>query len=284
MRPPRTLCETFEGELGNRPTAQVGTAPLLPLASVALVFAAFAFAFLKLGTLNVDGFLAVQSLTTTLPDTAWAMLTICGTGLVAFALISPSLLRQPRYFAGALASGILAGLYANVLKRLFALPRPASVLDATQVHVIGQTLHANAFPSGHAITAFTLASLLVFASRNRLRTALWSVPFALLVALSRIAVGAHWPADVALGAAGGWICGAAGIVFVRRWRPWNTVAGVRLFAVISIGVGFSLFRVDLGYPLAIPLQYLAGLLAVVSGTATLVRPRVDRDPIYCSRA
>ena len=248
---------------------------MAPLAVVAVVLIALAVVFLEGGTLNVDGFVAVQSFARAAPDTLWAMLTICGTGLVAFALLSTTLAWQPRWFAAALAAAALAGLYSNGMKRVFALPRPASVLDPSRLHIIGETLHANSFPSGHAVTAFTLAALLVLASRKPRQTALWAVPFAVLIAFSRIAVGAHWPADIAAGAAGGWVCGALGVIIVARWRFWNTMLGVRVMGVIAIGIGVSLFIVDLGYPLAVPLQYVAGVIAIGSGIVAIPRPRLD---------
>lgn len=248
---------------------------MLPVAAVAVVLVVLALVFLDGGTLNRDGFIAVQAFTRAAPDALWAMLTISGTGVVAFALLSPTLAWQPRWFAAALAAAPLAGLYSNGMKRLLAMPRPAAVLDASRLHVIGETLRANSFPSGHAVTAFTLAALLVLASRRPLQTMLWAVPFAVLIAFSRLAVGAHWPADIAAGAAGGWVCGALGVVIVTRWRVWNTAAGVRVMGVVAVGVGVSLFLVDLGYPLALPLQYVAGVIAIASGIFAIARPRPD---------
>ncbi|MEO8938363.1 MAG: phosphatase PAP2 family protein [Burkholderiaceae bacterium] len=247
----------------------------LPLGVVVVVLIGAATLFMTVGTANVETFIAVQRLTRPLPDTFWAMVTICGTGVVTFSLLSPTLRSRPRWYAAGLASAAMAGLYANGLKRLFALPRPASVLDASQLHVIGDTLHANSFPSGHSVTAFTLAAIVVFASRTPLRAAAWAVPLALLVAVSRIAVGAHWPADLAAGAAGGWVCGALGVMVVMRWRVWNTINGLRVMGLVSIGVGISLCIVDLGYPLAIPLQRVAAVVAIVAGGATVLWPRLD---------
>lgn len=248
---------------------------LLPLSVVAFVLAVLATTFMQGGTLNLEAFVAVQHVTVALPDTAWSMITICGTGVIAFALLSPTLAWQPRWYAAGIAAAGLAGLYSNGAKHLFGLPRPASVIDAGHLHVIGETLRANTFPSGHSVTAFTLASILVFASRKPVSTAAWVVPIAALIALSRIAVGAHWPADLAAGAAGGWVCGALGVMIVARWRRWNTPTGVRLMGCVSIGIGVSLCIVDLGYPLAVPLQYLAAVVAVVAGAFVIVRPRVD---------
>ena len=248
---------------------------LLPMAGMAVVLIGLAVLFMQAGTGNREVFVALQGATGVLPDGFWSWVTLCGTGVVAFALVSPTLAWQPRWYAAGLAAAALAGAYSNGAKRLFALPRPASILEPGHLHVIGETLRANAFPSGHSVTAFTLASVLVLASRRPGITAAWAVPGATLIALSRIAVGAHWPADIAAGAAGGWICGALGVAIVMRWRAWNTVTGVRAMALISIGIGVSLFVVDLGYPLAVPLQHLSGMVAIVAGLVALFRPRRD---------
>lgn len=246
-----------------------------PVAIVAVVLFALSAFFLSTTDLNRQTFVAVQGLTIAWPDRAWALVTLCGTGVVAFALLTPTLAWQPRWFAAAIVAAAIAGLYTNVVKRVLALPRPAAVLDPAHIHVIGERLSANSFPSGHSVTSFTLAAILVLASRRPWTTALWAVPLAALVALSRIAVGAHWPADLAAGAAGGWVSGALAVACVVRWRAWNTIAGARVMGVVAIGIGISLFVVDLGYPLALPLQYFAAVLAIGAGVVTLARPRVD---------
>jgi membrane-associated phospholipid phosphatase len=248
---------------------------VVPFVAVALLLLAVTLASMAVPDLNTRWFVATQAWTRALPDPFWSMVTICGTGVVAFAWLSVTLPWRPRCYAAAVPAAALAGLYSNGLKHLYGLPRPPSVLDAAHLHVIGHALHANTFPSGHTVTAFTLASLLMFASRSPLRTALWTVPLAVLVAVSRIAVGAHWPADLAAGALGGWLSGSIGVVLAARWRGWNTPAGVRLLGVIAIGIGGSLFIVDLGYPQALALQRLMGVVAIAGGLWTVARPRID---------
>lgn len=61
------------------------------------------------------------------------------------------------------------------------------------------------FPSGHSFNAFLLATILVFSmyhSRNRFARMFYIVPFcwAILVAVSRVAIGAHSALDVSFGA------------------------------------------------------------------------------------
>lgn len=264
------------GATSVRPSADaLGPVALWPMAGFAVLLVAAAILFMRTGSVNREVFVALQGWTALIPDVAWSWVTLCGTGVVAFALLAPTLAWQPRRYAAGLAAAALAGAYSNGVKHLFALPRPASVIESGHLHVIGETLKANTFPSGHSVTAFALAALLVLGSRVPWSTAAWAVPGAALIGLSRIAVGAHWPADVAAGAAGGWVCGACGVAIVARWRGWNTRRGVQAMAVVSIGVGGSLLVVDLGYPLAAPLQDVAALVAIAAGIATLLRPRPD---------
>lgn len=261
---------------GSTITAASAPIAIVPFVGVASILLIAAVVFMAVPDLNATVFVAVQHVTRALPDPFWSMVTIVGTGVVAFAALSSSLPWQPRWYAAAVPAAALAGLWSNGLKHVYGLPRPPSVLDPSRLHVIGHTLHANTFPSGHSVTAFTLASILIVASRSPLWTAAWTLPLALLIALSRIAVGAHWPADLAAGAVGGWVCGAFGVVLASRWRGWNTVSGVRLLGVVAIGVGISLFFVDLGYPQALALQTAMAIVAIAAGLVTVIRPQVDR--------
>jgi undecaprenyl-diphosphatase len=95
------------------------------------------------------------------------------------------------------------------LKDLFAFPRPLAVLGAQAVTVLGSERIANSFPSGHATFAFLIAAALTPGMHRGAQIALWS--FAGLAALSRIVVGAHFPADVVAGA----LIGALTAIVVR---------------------------------------------------------------------
>ena len=94
----------------------------------------------------------------------------------------------------------LAALVTSVLKELVSRPRPAEVfglfeLEASQM--------GRSFPSGHAAAAFALAGVLSW-RWPRGCWAWWSLAF--LIALSRVALGMHWPSDVVAGALIGWMC------------------------------------------------------------------------------
>ena len=106
----------------------------------------------------------------------------------------------------------LPGLFATIVKRIIGRARPGvgGSLDPTLfIPFEGHAAYAGT-PSGHAATAF--AVLVAFGTLwPRARTVL--LVYALLIALSRVVVSAHYPSDVFAGA----IVGIAGAVLVRRY-------------------------------------------------------------------
>lgn len=94
----------------------------------------------------------------------------------------------------------LAVLVTGLLKWLVGRARPAEALQLFELEAgdIGRS-----FPSGHAAAAFALAGVLSW--RWPKGRWVWR-SLAFLVALSRVALGLHWPSDVAAGALVGWVC------------------------------------------------------------------------------
>ena len=76
--------------------------------------------------------------------------------------------------------------------------RPRPFVECPDIRACGLALDQFSFPSGHVLHATAFSSLLGF----YYPAALWAlVPAALLIALSRVALGLHYPSDVAAGAA-----------------------------------------------------------------------------------
>ena len=97
------------------------------------------------------------------------------------------------------------------IKPWLDFPRPVEVLGAGAVHVLGAPQLWHGFPSGHAAFAFLLLGSLAPGANWPLRVALGL--FALWVAWARMAVGAHFPADVLggalIGLASAWLASRA---------------------------------------------------------------------------
>jgi len=85
------------------------------------------------------------------------------------------------------------------LKATFDFPRPLTVLGTQAVTILGNPDPIHSFPSGHSAFATLMAASLAGGLPMRGKLALSA--FAVLVCVSRIVVGAHFPADVVAGAA-----------------------------------------------------------------------------------
>lgn len=187
-------------------------------------------------------FFAINGAPAVLPGPLLAVPTLLGLGLYATLLLAPTLMRAPRLLAAALVAAPLAGALTHLLKAMLKVPRPLAVLDEASVHVVGWALRGmNALPSGHATTAGTLAAILLLAVAPRHGRAAWIGGVVLLtasIAVARVAVGAHWPTDVLVGAAIGLASGAVGVRVVERRPFWQHFAGraVLALAVLACAV------------------------------------------------
>lgn len=102
------------------------------------------------------------------------------------------------------AVGIGDALGFYVIKAFFARGRPC--VDLPDVRILVGCGDAFSFPSNHAVNSMAVAGAMGYF----FRPLLWAlVPAGLLVCLSRVAVGAHYPSDVFAGAALGLVIGGS---------------------------------------------------------------------------
>ena len=89
------------------------------------------------------------------------------------------------------------GLLLSVLKPLLDYPRPPLALPTDTVHVVGIPEFHHSLPSGHSSFAMLVTASLWPVLNQRWRVA--GAFFVLWVGISRISLGAHFPADVIAG-------------------------------------------------------------------------------------
>lgn len=224
--------------------------PLLPITLASTIY---------FGEIQSTSFIFINSFTQLLPDTLWAWLTFFGNGWGIFAMAFPLLLIAPRLLTAGIFAGVFAAIASFSLKSFFDLPRPAGILLDGSFYRIGEPLLNRAFPSGHTMTAFAIATAIYFSvDGDKRRSLLLIFIFAGLIGLSRNAVGAHWLTDVLAGAGVGMWCGLLGTVLgqhipetqLRPNKIWPRL--IALVGALSIYVHLTQ-TMDL--ELNLPLQY-----------------------------
>ncbi len=231
------------------------------------LLALFGIVLLLISHTNSALFIFLNTHVSGLGDTFWSHVTVLGDTAIALLLVLPLVVRKPLWSMQFLLAAGLATLYAHGMKALFSSLRPPAVLDAEQFHLIGAALQNNSFPSGHTTTIFLLAAWLcmaVLSGGGRLAV----LAVALLVGLSRIACGVHWPIDVLGGIAGGWLCAWAGIVLAQHWPAFSANRYTPKVLLIS-GIALAIWTIG-WYDNAYAGTYLLQIIISVISAALLV--------------
>ena len=237
-----------------QPVMQASKKSLVAVAWLGLLLFALGLALKQHWDLPEPGFLTVNQWGRWAPE-LWASLTQLGDTSVVFALLAPVLCRHPRMYIAWLAAVPVGGLASLLLKRGLDWPRPADVLPLDQLHVVGLVLNGRSFPSGHTITIVAAATMVALhlpvppAWRRPVQAGL----FALVVcmALSRMAVGAHWPSDLIAGAGLGLLAAVASALLLNRMdlRPpsWSVWLAWGLLLITSLALADRVLDLEPGY-------------------------------------
>lgn len=256
-------------------TPAIGIGPALDVVALALALVAVAAATAaRRRGLDVDLFLTVNGWRG-IPDGIWHVLNVAGLGVTALAVLTLAPRSRPALVAALLWLLVVGGGITQAVKRAVPSPRPAAVLDAGSVHLIGETLRLGSMPSGHAMTASAVLFILVLAGGpfwRRPLAAACAAALAAAIAVSRIAAGSHWPADVAAGAVLGWAVACVSIHLARATRTEAFLAapaGQWVLGAAQIGCGAVIAAPDGGVAATLPVQWALGALAFGAGVRTL---------------
>jgi undecaprenyl-diphosphatase len=225
----------------------------------------------------------------------WSGLSVAGLALAAWIYLTAFAEDVPERAAQLLWVVVVGGLTASFIKHHLPSPRPYLALGAEHMNVIGTALSAGSMPSGHSAMAFAMLALAAAEKRRfdeRSAVGGWlasSSGLALVtllafgIALSRLAVGAHWPSDALVGGGLGLVFGSlaphawpvgAMTRLVSRPLGQRLMAAGLLASALSIAATPGLLQatglierkwarnLQSGYPLAAPLQIVLALLAL----------------------
>jgi len=217
---------------------------------------------------NERVFLWLNALGPPTSDLLWANITIHGDTTVALAMCLVLARRRPDLLWAVVPVALLATAWVHVFKPLFDVTRPSGILSPDAFHVIGPAHRYHSFPSGHTTTAFAIAGVVVLGLRLHAASVL-VLTLAVLIAISRIVVGVHWPLDVLGGACGGWLAAAVGISLAAR-IPFGLLPVVQWIITLAFaGCAVALLvGYNTGYPQALWLQRAIGALVLIAFALT----------------
>jgi membrane-associated phospholipid phosphatase len=196
-------------------------------------------------------FLAINQACASVPAVAWAAISLGGNAWGVLALTSPLLVFAPRLMWAWLCAAPVGVLFARIGKEWLFSPRPAGLIEHAQIRIVGEPMELASMPSGHTLTAFAVVGSIYFAiDGERRRRFVWLWLLAALVGLSRIALGAHWPGDVAVGAClGMWAAAIGHLLWARLGPDFFSPLGWRMRALAA------LLALTLYHMLEAPLDY-----------------------------
>ncbi|HFK5568731.1 phosphoesterase [Elizabethkingia meningoseptica] len=167
-------------------------------------------------------------------------LTQFGDALVFLSFLTILIVYAPKVFGALISGSLISALFCNSLKNLLAVPRPAAVLDNNSFVIIGKTLAGhNSLPSGHAITIFTIITVLLFSFMPKKLNykVIWVsilLTTGLFLAFTRVGVGAHYPLDVVAGSIVGYLSGILGIFINQKYKTWVWINDKRFYPVFIL--------------------------------------------------
>jgi membrane-associated phospholipid phosphatase len=222
------------------------------------VLSVIAVTLLQKGAFSVEGYIEIQkdlffSLNSRLSEfpSLQFNLTQLGNPLVILPLLTVFFVYAPKFWGALFSTTIISAIISFLLKELFDVPRPAEIFNNEFFVIIGRVHNGfSSLPSGHSITIFTVITLLLFAfmPKEFKFKILWTVfilMIGIFIAFSRVGVGAHFPLDVVIGGAIGYICALTGIILNNKVSWWDWIKNKKYYAIIIFFLiiwGFGLIK------------------------------------------
>lgn len=213
---------------------------------ISLLIAIVLFLYNK-DSLNTDKYIQIQKDSFFLinynlgqfPDIIYNI-TQLGDASIILSFLSIFILYAPKIWESLISASLASLIFSTVLKNIFQVPRPAVVLDNNCFVIIGKTAVGYAsLPSGHSITVFTTFTVLLFAFMPeklsyKILWALFIIITGLIIAFTRVGVGAHYPLDVIIGSIIGYISGLIGIFVSRKYKFWAWVNNRKYYPIFIL--------------------------------------------------
>ncbi|UIR54790.1 phosphatase PAP2 family protein [Sphingobacterium sp. SRCM116780] len=201
----------------------------------------------KQDSLHVDKYIQIQkdcfyflnSKLSQFPNTIFN-LTQLGDEIIILSFLSAFILYVPKIWESLISASLVSCIFSFLLKKTFAVPRPAAVFDHTSFVIIGKTLTGhNSLPSGHSITVFTVLTVLLFAfipkkMNYKILWFIFMISIGLIIGFTRVGIGAHYPLDVIIGGIIGYISGLLGIFINEKYKIWTWINNKNYYLIFML--------------------------------------------------
>lgn len=215
-----------------------------------------------------------------LPSQAlWMTITNLGDVLFISCVLFIFLHKRPHLLTNALLGGVLLHYSVKYSKLFFSVLRPEHNPELPSLIKLGTTISLDnyAMPSGHTASAFMAAIFIAraYSLSGFKLVGIWC--YAILVGVSRIAVGAHWPADIFAGAALGMMLG---LIFTHPGFAIKHRSLIYINTVLCIPlIELSVYRAR---NIHNPLSLLNESVIVIAGLTALAFLCIEIKKIFCS--
>jgi membrane-associated phospholipid phosphatase len=160
---------------------------------------------------------------------------------VAAAFVAGGLLLKDKKAirTGVLATSALvhAGIFVTVVKDIAGRERPLVEAHNGDFEFIPSSIkesNHNSFPSGHTISAFSVATVIATEYQKTIWVPILSYALATGVGLSRMTEQKHWPSDVLVGGMMGYAIGR--LVVAEHNKKWNILPSANTKGAVGLQV------------------------------------------------
>ena len=141
-------------------------------------------------------------------------------GFLFFLYFSAYSRREKLYIFWAIFVSIVAARFiiTEIIRFFYYRPRPFLAYELSQL--ISKNVNTGSFPSGHSTFFFAMATAIYFYNKK------WGIGFfiaAILMNVSRVITGVHYPSDILGGAAIGIL---TGFVVYKLWQRYLNINGI----------------------------------------------------------
>jgi len=185
---------------------------------------------------NIKLFTLINGLNHPVLDTVFYLITYLGSGFIIIPIVLVLYAIKKEKILPVVSSYLLLSIATQAIKYLWNVPRPAALLD--NIHIVGETLKAASFPSGHTATAFMLYYVLTKGKSVPLKI-FFMIP-ALAVGYSRVYIGVHFPIDVLAGGIIGYLSGYLSLKYIGFFEKYKN----ELLVLLLIPAVLFIYNLD----------------------------------------